>query len=93
LDEPSLLQQIRDSLLSNPKLAETLAREGRQRFSDSPDADERDALLVLALMNQRRIERARIEAHYYFDHHRTGRFAERLSALTRVRPRPAGPTQ
>jgi len=91
LDEDSLIQQIRDSLLRNPKLAETLAREGRQRFLDSPGADERDALLVLALMNQRRVERARLEARYYFDHHEGGRFAESLSALTRVHPRPAGP--
>jgi hypothetical protein len=91
LDEDSLMQQIRDSLLSNPRLAETLAREGRQRFPDSPGADERDALLVLALANQRRMERARIEARYYFDHHEGGRFAERLSTLTRVHPRPPEP--
>jgi hypothetical protein len=91
LDEDLLIQQIRDSLLSNPRLAETLAREGRQRFPDSPGADERDALLVLALMNQRRVERAHLEARYYFDHHPDGRFGDRVSFLTRVHPRPAGP--
>jgi hypothetical protein len=86
------MQQIRDSLLSNPKLAETLAREGRQRFPDSAVADERDAFLVFSLLNQRRFERARIAARYYFDHHQGGRFAERLSALTGVHSRPTGPS-
>ncbi|MGB8295583.1 MAG: hypothetical protein WCG85_09165 [Polyangia bacterium] len=90
LDEDSAMQQIRASLLDNPRLAETLAREGRQRFPDSPQADARDALLVTALMNQARIERARIEAYYYFDHHPDGRFGDRVSFLTRVRPRSAG---
>lgn len=89
LDDHSTIQQIRDSLLSNPRLAEKLAREGRQRLPDSPEADERDALLVIALTNQGRIERARIEAHYYFDHHQNGRFAEKVSFLTRVYPRSA----
>ena len=90
LDEDSLMQQIRASLLDNPRLAEKLARESRQRFPDSPQADARDALLVTALMNQGRIERARIEAYYYFDDHPDGRFGDRVSFLTRVRPRPAG---
>jgi hypothetical protein len=44
LDEHSLMQQIRDSVTSNPRLAETLAIEGRQRFPDSPDSEERDNL-------------------------------------------------
>jgi hypothetical protein len=91
LDEDSLMQQIRASLLDNPGLAETLAREGRQRFPDSPQADARDALLVTALINQQRFGRARLEAHYYFDHHPDGRFGDKVSFLTRVHPRPAEP--
>jgi hypothetical protein len=90
LDEHSLMQQLRDSLLDHPRLAETLAREGRQRFPDSPEADERDALLVIALMNQRMIGSARMEAHYYFDHHRDGRFGDQVTYLTHVQPQPAG---
>jgi hypothetical protein len=91
LDEDSLMQQIRNALLDNPRLAETLAHEGRQRFPDSPQADARDALMVTALMNQRRIERARLEARYYFDHHPDGHFGDRVSFLTRVHPWPAEP--
>jgi hypothetical protein len=78
-------------VISNPELAETLAREGRQRFSDSLDADERDALLVSALFGRHRISRAREETFYYFDHHPGGRFTERVSTLTGLYPLPALP--
>jgi hypothetical protein len=91
LDERSLMQQIRDSLTSNPRLAEALAREGRQRFPDSPDSEERDMLLVSALFNQRRLDRARREAYFYFERHPDGRFAKDMSLLTGAHPRPAGP--
>jgi hypothetical protein len=85
------MQQIRAYVKSNPSLAEALAREGRQRFADSPQSDERDALLVDALINQQRIGAARSETYYYFDHHTGGRFAEHLFAMTGVHPRPMGP--
>jgi len=87
-DEQSLMQQLRDALTNNPRLAETLAREGQQRFPDSPNADERDMLLVAALFNQRRIDSARREAFVYFQRHPDGQFTKDLSALTGVRPRP-----
>lgn len=87
LDEQALMQQIRDSLTTNPRLAEILAREGRQRFPDSPDSDERDMLLVGALFNQGRLDRARIEARSYFARHPAGRFTRDLIALTGARPR------
>ena len=90
-NEQSLMQQIRAHVKSDPQLAEALAREGRQRFADSPDADERDALLVDALINQQRIGSARSETYYYFDHHPGGRFGEHLFIMTGVHPRPAGP--
>src|SRR5208283_415527 len=87
LDEQTLMQQIRAHVKSDPQLAEALAREGRQRFADSPDADERDALLVDALINQQRIGAARSETYYYFDHHPGGRFAQHLLVMTGVHPR------
>jgi len=91
LDEPPLMQQIRAHVKDDPSLAEALAREARQRFADSSDSDERDALLVDALINQQRIGAARSETYYYFDHHPGGRFAEHLFIMTGVHPRPARP--
>ncbi len=91
LDEATLMQQIRDNVKANPPLAEALAREGRRRFPNSPDADERDALLVDALINQQRIGPARDETYYYMDQHPQGRFRQHLFIMTGVSPRPRGP--
>jgi hypothetical protein len=92
LAEPALMQQIRALVKSEPQRAEALAREARRRFPDGAEADERDALLVDALINQQRIGAARDETYYYFDHHPNGRFAEHLFVMTGVHPRPSRPT-
>jgi hypothetical protein len=89
--EKALLLQIRATVKSDPVRAESLARESRRRFPEGETADERDALLVDALINQQRIGRARDETYYYFDHHPGGRFAEHLFIMTGVKPRPHGP--
>jgi hypothetical protein len=91
LDEHGLLLQIRVAVQSNPARAEALARESRRRFPDGTEADERDALLVDALINQQRIGPARDETYFYFDHHPHGRFAEHLSVMTGVHPSPRRP--
>jgi hypothetical protein len=82
--------QIRALVKSDPPRAEVLARESRRRFPDGVTADERNALLVDALVNQQRIGRARDETYCYFDHHLDGRFAEHLFIMTGVHPRPPG---
>lgn len=87
MSEAVLMQKIRDNVKANPPLAEALAREGRRRFPDSPDSDERDALLVDALINQQRIGAARDETYYYIEHHPQGRFREHLFIMTGVHPR------
>lgn len=86
--EPRVIAQIRDTVKSNPKLAEQLAREDRERSPFDPDADERDALLVAAVFNQRQVDRARNEARDYFRRHPNGRFTEYLIQEIGVRPPP-----
>jgi hypothetical protein len=90
-DEQALMERIRAVVQSNPPLAEALAREGRSRFPSGPEADERDALLVDALINQQRIGAARSETYYYFGHHPGGRFSNHLFIMTGVHPSPTGP--
>jgi hypothetical protein len=79
LDEHSLMEKARSSLGRNPALAEALAREGRARFGDSPASDERDFIVVRALLNQLDRERARSEAYYYFAHHPNGRWVDKIA--------------
>lgn len=75
------MQQIRDSLVDNPRLSEALVRECQHRFPDGPNADERDLLLVGALSNQGRLFRARMEAYAYFQRHPNGRYTSVVAAL------------
>lgn len=89
--EEELLVGIRAKVRSDPRGAESLAREARARFPNSAQADEWDALLVNALVNQQRIGAARSETYYYYDHHPGGAFAAHLFALTGVHPMPVGP--
>jgi hypothetical protein len=88
LDEGTLMHELRALVKDDPRKAESLARVARERFGDSPSADERDALLVDALINQQKIGAARSETYYYVDHHPNGRFAEHLFAMTGVHPPP-----
>jgi hypothetical protein len=81
LDEQVLMEKIRTNLARDPRLAEMLAREGRERFPDSPASDERDMLLVLALSNQHKIIHAHREAYYYVLRHPDGRYIENITPL------------
>ena len=89
--EEELLVAIRAQVRSAPGQAESLARQARARFPASPHADEWDALLVDALVNQERIGAARSETYYYYDHHPDGAFAAHLFALTGLHPTSVGP--
>jgi hypothetical protein len=78
----AIIQEIRAVLTEDPKLAEQWARAHKEQFPDSPDADERDALLVAAIYNQRDPLRARLETRRYLRRHPNGRFAEQLMHVT-----------
>ena len=70
------------------------AREGSQRFGDSPDSDERDKLLVEGLINLQKIGAARVETSYYYRHQPNGRWANYLFTMTGARPDPpSGPAK
>jgi hypothetical protein len=90
--ETDFMRRIRDSVRSNPELALSLAQEARQEFGDSADSDERDKLLVDALINLQKIGAARDETTYYYRHHPAGQYRQYLWAMTGARPDPpAGP--
>jgi hypothetical protein len=86
LDEHSRVERIRALVKIDPRLAESLAREARQQLRDSPESDDRDMLLVLALINQNRTAVAIVETYYYFEHHPGGRHVDQLSAMIGVKP-------
>lgn len=65
-DEATLMAAIREIGRSNPLLSLTLAREGNERFKDSPDAAERGWNIVKALTELGRHEEALDEARSMF---------------------------
>ena len=75
-----VMQQIRDSTMTNPSLAEKLAREHQEHFPKSRNSDERDFLLVAAISNQHRLDEARYEAIHYFKRHPTSPYSDRLAS-------------
>jgi hypothetical protein len=80
------MKQIRDMVKSDPSKAIALARAARQRFGNSHASDERDNLLVQALLNVQDLDAVRTEMHYYYEHHPQGRWGNYLFALTNVGP-------
>jgi hypothetical protein len=84
--EAALLRQIRNLVRTDPAQAVELAREGRQRFGDSPLSDDRDNFLIQGYVNLHNIEAARAEMPYYYKHHPHGRWGDYLFALTNVGP-------
>lgn len=86
MSEDAVLDEMRAILKSEPKRAEQLGRAYQERFPDGARRDEADALLVYAIYNQRRIDRARDEAMSYFRRHPDGQYTEKIAELTRLRP-------
>jgi hypothetical protein len=82
MDPDSTMQQLRAELETNPRLVESLARELRRQFPDGKDADERDAILVGAVYNQRKFGVAKAEGQYYVKHHPQGQFLKYVAVLT-----------
>jgi hypothetical protein len=77
----AMMQEIRTVVKSNPALAERLVREHRRLYPESHDADERDAFLVASVYNQRRFDRARLEARKYLEQHPDGGFVDYVRKL------------
>jgi hypothetical protein len=86
VDKESFIRRLHALEGTNPQLAATLALEDRQRSPNSPDAEERDVVLVAALNNGRDIQGAKREAWYYFMHYPNGKYTKYLSTLTGLKP-------
>jgi hypothetical protein len=92
--EADFMGRIRDNVRANPEVAVALAQQARQEFGDTIESDERDKLLVDALINLQRIGVARDETLYYYRRHPAGQYRQYLWAMTGARPNPpSGPAQ
>src|SRR6478752_861851 len=76
LDEPALMQKLRELRSTDPVLTLALAREGNERFKGSADAAERAWFVVKALTDLGRHDEARVEGRSLVDTYRDTRWAE-----------------
>jgi len=60
--EGQLMDQLHDLGGTNPELSLKLAREGNQRFRDSPNAPERVSIIIKSLLSLNQRDEARDEA-------------------------------
>lgn len=90
-DDSPIMKRIRENVKNNPALAVSLAYEARRFFPESRHAEERDALLIDALINIQKIGVARSEAEKYLERYPNGRYAAHIFAMTGASPRPKGP--
>jgi hypothetical protein len=90
-DDAALIQKIRNNVKKDPALAVSLVYRARRIFPASRYAEERDALVVDALINLQRIGAARDEAERYLERYPRGRYATYIFAMTGAFPRPQGP--
>ena len=93
LDEPALMEKLRSNLQPNPASALALADEGESRFADSPQAEERRALAIQALINLDRVGAARSRAYEFLAHYPDGPYSAHVAVMTGVHPTPTGPGQ
>lgn len=76
LDEGSLMAKLRELRSTDPELSLQLARDGNQRFPNSPDVAERSWVIVKALSDLGRHDEARVEGRSLIEHYRDTRWAE-----------------
>jgi hypothetical protein len=76
LDEPRLMAKLRELRSSDPNLTLQLARQGTQRFKNSPDAAERAWFVVKALSDLGRHDEARLEGRALLDEYHDTPWAE-----------------
>jgi hypothetical protein len=90
--ESASMQTLRDLGGSNPELTLKLAREGRDKYKDSPDAAERAWFIVRSLMNLGRVDEARAEARVLLDTYPRSSWAEDVHRHLFVNP-PTDPAE
>jgi type IV secretory pathway VirB10-like protein len=82
LNEAVLMARLREVATSDPGVAVQLAREGNRRFPDSPEAPERESILIHALSSLDRPSEARGQAEAMVNHYPDSAWVREIEAFT-----------
>jgi len=90
VEDSDLLKEIKQNVVDDPDLSVRLAEEHERLYPNSPNADERDGLLVFAWSNTPMDHKARSAAARYLEKHPNGKYNEamyrRLNGRSRGEP-------
>ncbi len=82
MNEAHLMTRLRAIKDKDPAAAVELAREGKRRFPDSPDAPERASILIHALGTLGRASDARGEAEQMVNHYPDSSWVKEIEQYT-----------
>ncbi len=80
------MRTLRELRGTEPELTLKLARDGNERFQDSPDAAERSWFIVKSLSDLGRHDEARVEGRVLVDKYRESSWAEDVQRHLFVNP-------
>jgi len=82
MNEAVLMARLREVAQSDPAQTVQLARAGNKKFPDSPDAPERAAILIHALVTQNQLSEGRAEAEYMVNHYPDSKWVREIEGFT-----------
>ena len=82
MNEAVLMARLREVAQSDPAQTIQLARAGAKKFPDSPDAPERAAILIHALVTQNQLSEGRAEAEYMVNHYPDSKWVREIEGFT-----------
>jgi hypothetical protein len=82
MNEAVLMARLRELAATDSAQAIELARAGNKKFPDSPDAPERESILIHALVTQNQLSDARAEAEYMVNHYPDSTWVRQIEGFT-----------
>ena len=82
MNEAVLMARLREVAQTDSAQTIELARAGNKKFPDSPDAPERESILIHALVTQNQLSDARAEAEYMVNHYPDSSWVRQIEGFT-----------
>ena len=82
MNEAVLMARLRELAATDSVRAIEMARAGNKKFPDSPDAPERESILIHALVTENQLSDARAEAEYMVNHYPDSTWVRQIEGFT-----------
>jgi hypothetical protein len=82
MSEAVLMARLREVARTDSAQAIEIARAGNKQYPDSPDAPERTAILIHALVTQNKLSEGRAEAEYMVNHYPDSSWVREIERFT-----------